>query len=153
MDFKLAFIVEMARGTPGEPGFECWSCDDATWKGLLSIAKCFGWVPLGTVVDERMASYTAGYRAHFKSTYDPEEWGHCKRLNNDDAKALSGALYAAIEMIDSGKVATLQRPGPTVLREDFDLAELSHVNLSITGQLKRFADFASRGGFAFAWDD
>ncbi len=149
----MAFIVEMARETLGEPGFETWSCDGATWKRLLSIAKTFGWVPLGTVVDERMASYTTDYRAHFKPTYDPEEWGHCKRLNNDDAKALSGALYAAIEMIETGKVATLQRPGPTVIREDFDLAELSQVNLRGTGQLKRCADFASRGGFAFAWDD
>lgn len=144
------FIVEMARG---EPGSDLWSCDGATWKKLLSIARSFGWVPLGTVVDEVMASVTAGYRAHFRSTYHPEEWAHCKRLSDDDAKALSAALYTAIDMMESGKVAVLWRPSPTVLRDDFNLAELSQVNSSVTGLLKGLANFASRGGFAFAWDD
>ena len=69
------------------------------------------------------------------------------------AKALSAALYTAIDMMESGKVAVLWRPSPTVLRDDFNLAELSQVNSSVTGLLKGLANFASRGGFAFAWDD
>ena len=149
----MAFIVEMARGMPEEPDFVTYSCGSSTWKGLLTIARSFGWDPRGTVPDPWAACRTEDYMNWFKSTYDPEEWGYCKRVSDEDARALAAALRRAKAAITEGNVAIFERPGPTLLKDDSSASELERVNSLPTQQMDAFATFAEGGGFAFAWDD
>ena len=143
----------MSRGEPYSPGFASYSCGDTTWKGLLSIARSFGWNPAGTVRDEHAARFTKDYEQHFVPNYEPEEWAHCKRIADADAQNLAAALNRAAVAIREESVVVLQRTGPALLEDDLTPAELRRVNELPTALLVEFAQFVSDGGFAFAWDD
>lgn len=149
----MAFIVEMARGEPFRPGFASYSCGYSAWKGLLSIAKSFGWIPLGTVRNPRSASKTKDYEKHFEPNYNPEEWAHCKRISDSDALNLVVALKRAADSISNENVLVFERPGSILLRDDMTPEEFRRVNQLPTELLKQFIQFAGGGGFAFAWDD
>lgn len=143
----------MSRGEPYSPGFAAYSCGDTTWKGLLSIARSFGWNPAGTMRDERAARFTKDYEQHFVPNYEPEEWAHCKRIATTDAQNLAAALNRAAAAIRAGSVVVLERAGPALLKDDLTPTELRRVNELPTSLLVEFARFASGGDFAFAWDD
>ena len=149
----MAFIVEMSRGDPYTLGFASYSCGETTWKGLLSIARSFGWNPTGTVRDDQMARITKDYDRHFVSNYEPEEWAYCKRISDADAHNLASALQRAASAIRDGAVVVLERAGPALLKDDLTPAELRRVNELPTALLDEFAQFAAGGAFAFAWDD
>ena len=149
----LSFIVEMAHGRPGDPDFATFSCGDVAWKGLLSTAQTFGWVPLGAIPDPQAARGNEAYTRLFVPTYDPNEWAYCKQISGADAAALAVALRAAVKSIQEGNVRIFERPGSTVLRDGMTEAEYRQVNQLPSALLERFARFAEGGGFAFAWDD
>ena len=149
----MAFIVEMSRGKPYTPSFASYSCGDTAWKGLLSIARSFGWNPAGTERDERSARLTKDYERHFVPNYEPEEWAHCKRIADGDALNLGSALHRAAAAIRGGSVVVLERAGPTLLKDDLTPTELRRINELPTALLDEFAQFVSGGSFVFAWDD
>lgn len=149
----MAFIVEMSRGQPGEADFAEFSCGDNAWDQLLAIAKRFGWTPAGAIRDDSMAQRTSDYEVHFKSTYDPEEWAHCKRFGDDDAAELARALMRALAALESGENVVLLQAGPALLRDGMSVTQLERANANSRMLIERFARFAAGGGFAFAWDD
>jgi hypothetical protein len=149
----MAFIVEMSRGEPHTPTFASFSCGKNAWKDLLSIARTFGWFPMGTVHDPYAARFTKDYEKDFVPDYSPEEWAYCKRIDDADALKLSAALKRAAKSIREGNVVVLERSGPTLIKGDITDNELRRVNQLPTELLESFAQFAGGGGFVFAWDD
>jgi hypothetical protein len=120
---------------------------------MLSIAKNFAWMPHGMIIDEQMANWTKDYKVHFRPTYDPEELGHCKRVSDEDAHALSEALLRANAEISAGNLLVTNKFGPILFRDDMTAADFENVNSGIESQLSGLITFASGGSFAFAWDD
>jgi hypothetical protein len=149
----MAFVVEMVRGAPYTPEFEEYSCSDHTWDALLSLAQQFGWQPAGTVPDEWAARHTSGYVAWFKPTYRPDEWAHCKRLSDADARHLAAALRLAADSIRAGRAVAPQPAGPIVLHDSASAIEVVRANLAPVNTIDEFAAFLDNGEFAFAWDD
>ena len=149
----MVLVVEMARGKPNAPEFKFYSCGGTAWEGLLSTARSFGWVPMGTVPDADMAKRNKDYKRSFKPNYEPEEWSYCKRISDADALNLATALKSAAAQISEGDVSILERPGPLLLSEDRGPEETLRVNQMPTALLKDFAHFCEGGGFTFAGDD
>jgi len=146
-------IVEMVRGEPGEVGFTTFDLQVKTWRKLLEVAEKFGWTPEGTVIDEDSAKRNHDYIAHFQPTYKVEPWGYCKRVSDTDAIGLSRALTAAFMAIKAGDIAPLQAQNQVLIRDGMTKDEFESVNLSSNDSLLDFAEFTSKGGFVFAWDD
>ena len=146
-------IVEMVRGEPGQPGFTTFDLQVKTWRKLLEIAEKFGWIPEGTVIDEFSAKRNSDYIAHFQPTYKVEPWGYCKRVTDTDAIGLSRALTAAFIAIKAGDIAPLQAQNQVLISEDMTESDFKRLNLSANDSLRDFAEFTSKGGFIFAWDD
>ena len=146
-------IVEMVRGEPGQPGFTTFDLQVKTWRKLLEVAEKFGWTPEGTVIDEGSAKRNHDYIAHFQPTYQVEPWGYCKRVTDTDAIGLSRALTAAFIAIKAGDIAPLQAQSQVLIREGMTKEEFESVNLNANESLHDFAEFTSKGGFVFAWDD
>ena len=146
-------IVEMVRREPGEAGFATFDLQVKTWRKLLEVAEKFGWTPEGTVVDKDSAKRNHDYIAHFQPTYKAEPWGYCKRVTDTDAIGLSRALTAAFIAIKAGDIAPLQAQSQVLIREGMTKEEFESVNLSSNDSLRDFAEFTSKGGFVFAWDD
>ena len=124
-----------------------------TWRKLLEIAEKFGWIPEGTVIDEFSAKRNSDYIAHFQPTYKVEPWGYCKRVTDTDAVALSRALTATFIAIKAGDIAPLQAQNQVLISEDMTESDFKRLNLSANESLLSFANFTSKGGFVFAWDD
>ena len=146
-------IVEMVRGEPGQPGFTTFDLQVKTWRKLLEIAEKFGWTPEGTVIDEFSAKRNSDYIAHFQPTYKVELWGYCKRVTDTVAIGLSRALTAAFIAIKAGDIPPLQAQNQVLIRDGMTKEEFESVNLSSNDSLRDFAEFTSKGGFVFAWDD
>jgi hypothetical protein len=146
-------IVEMVRGEPGEAGFTTFDLQVKTWRKLLEVAEKFGWTPEGTVVDEDSAKRNPDYIGHFQPTYKVEPWGYCKRVTDTDAMALSRALTDAFIAIKAGDIAPLQAQNQVLISEDMTEVEYQRLNLSANDSILNFAEFTSKGGFVFAWDD
>ena len=146
-------IVEMVRGEPGQPGFTTFDLQVKTWRKLLEVAEKFGWTPEGTVIDEFSAKRNSDYIAHFQPTYKVEPWGYCKRVTDTDAIGLSRALTAAFIAIKAGDIPPLQAQNQVLIRDGMTKEEFESVNLSSNDSLRDFAEFTSKGGFVFAWDD
>ena len=146
-------IVEMVRGEPGQLGFTTFDLQVKTWRKLLEIAEKFGWTPEGTVIDEFSAKRNSDYIAHFQPTYKVEPWGYCKRVTDTDAIGLSRALTAAFIAIKAGDIAPLQAQNQVLISEDMTESDFKRLNLSANESLLSFANFTSKGGFVFAWDD
>lgn len=149
----MAFVVEMSRGTPYEEGFSSWSCGEAAWVDLLSIAQAFGWIPGGTFTDPLAARNSADYAKFFNPNYEVQEWQYCKRFSDRDAQNLATALYKASSAIHNGNIAIFEKHRPFLIRDDVCANELTHMNKQASKIIEEFAKFASGGGFAFAWDD
>lgn len=146
-------IVEMVRGKPGQPQFTTFDLQVKTWRQLLEVAETFGWTPEGTVMHERSARTNPDYIARFQPTYQVEPWGYCKRVTDTDAASLSSALVSAYKAINGGDFAPLQRQNQVLISEDMTESEFKRLNLSANDSLRDFAEFTSKGGFIFAWDD
>ena len=146
-------IVEMVRGEPGQPGFTTFDLQVKTWRKLLEVAQKFGWTPEGTAVDEDSAKRNPDYIGRFQPTYKVEPWGYCKRVTDTDAMALSRALTAAFIAIKAGDIAPLQAQNQVLIGDGMTKEEFESVNLSSNDSLLDFAEFTSKGGFVFAWDD
>ena len=146
-------IVEMVRGEPGQPGFTTFDLQVKTWRKLLEIAEKFVWTPEGTVVDEDSAKRNPDYIAHFQPTYKVEPWGYCKRVTDTDAIGLSRALKEAFIAIKAGDIPPLQAQSQVLISDGMTKEEFESVNLSSNDSLRDFAEFTSKGGFVFAWDD
>jgi hypothetical protein len=146
-------IVEMVRREPGEAGFATFDLQVKTWRKLLEAAEKFGWTPEGTVVDKDSAKRNHDYIAHFQPTYKVEPWGYCKRVTDTDAVALSRALTATFIAIKAGDIAPLQAQSQVLIRDGMTKEEFESVNLNANDSLRDFAEFTSKGGFIFAWDD
>ena len=146
-------IVEMVRGEPGTAGFSAFDLQVKTWRKLLEVAQKFGWTPEGTVVDEGSAKRNPDYIGQFQPTYKVEPWGYCKRVTDTDAAALSKALKAAFIAIKAGDIAPLQAQNQVLISEDMTEVEYQRLNLSANYSILIFAEFTSKGGFVFAWDD
>ena len=86
-------------------------------------------------------------------TYKVEPWGYCKRVTDTDAIGLSRALTEAFIAIKTGDIAPLQAQNQVLIREGMTKEELESVNLSSNDSLRDFAEFSSKDGFVFAWDD
>ena len=86
-------------------------------------------------------------------TYKVEPWGYCKRVTDTDAAALSQALLAAYKAISDGCFAPLQAQNQVLIRDGMTKEEFESVNLSSNDSLRDFAEFSSKDGFVFAWDD
>ena len=146
-------IVEMVRGEPGEDGFATFDLQIKTWRKLLEVAEKFSWIPEGTVIDEFSSQRNPDYIAHFQPTYKVEPWGYGKCVTDTDAVALSRALVAAYRAITVGDFAPLQGLNQVLISEDMTESEFKRLNLSANDSLRDFAEFTSKGGFIFAWDD
>ena len=146
-------IVEMVRGEPGEAGFATFDLQVKTWRKLLEVAEKLGWTPEGTVIDKDSAKRNPDYIAHFQPTYKVEPWGYCKRVTDTDAVALSRALTATFIAIKAGDIAPLQAQSQVLIRDGMTKEEFESVNLNANDSLRDFAEFTSKGGFIFAWDD
>ena len=146
-------IVEMVIGETGQPGFTTFDLQVKTWRKLLEVAEKFGWTPEGTFVDEDSAKRNPDYIGQFQPTYKVEPWGYCKRVTDTDAAALSKALKAAFIAIKAGDIAPLQAQNQVLISEDMTEVEYQRLNLSANYSILIFAEFTSKGGFVFAWDD
>jgi len=146
-------IVEMVRGETGQPGFTTFDLQVKTWRKLLEIAEKFGWTPEGTVVDEDSAKRNPDYIGHFQPTYKVEPWGYCKRVTDTDAMALSRALTEVFIAIKAGDIPPLHAQNQVLISEDMTEVEYQRLNLSANDSILNFAEFTSKGGFVFAWDD
>jgi hypothetical protein len=149
----MAFIVEMVRGKPYTPEYKFFSCGASQWKELLSIARTFGWNPLGTVHDTQSGYYDAEYVREFEPSYDPNDWRYAKYISDVDALGLTKALKLALTTIREGKVAVFKKPAPLLLGDEMSSEELLNVNQPSEKLLASFAQFVEGGGFVFAWDD
>ena len=109
--------------------------------------------PEGTVADEDSAKRNPDYIAHFQPTYKVEPWGYCKRVTDTDAVALSRALTATFIAIKAGDIAPLQAQSQVLIRDGMTKEEFESINLNANDSLRDFAEFTSKGGFVFAWDD
>lgn len=149
----MAFIVEMARGRPYQPGHETWSCSGDVWDRLLALARQFGWNPQGTAPEAYSGLRAKDYLDHFKPDYRPQEWQHCKVVQSEDAAALADALDRASAALRRGEVAMDHRPGAVLFRDGMTAEELARANAGPLSLIEPFARFARSGAFAFAWDD
>jgi len=55
--------------------------------------------------------------------------------------------------IKAGDIAPLQAQNQVFIREGMTKEKFESVNLSINDAILDFAEFTSKGGFVFAWDD
>lgn len=149
----MAFIVEMAHGTPDSPEFRVFSCGKATWEGLLSLGKTFGWVPRGAAPDQKAVAESPEYMKFFHPNYEPDEWAYCKMFTAEDASELADALQRAAEALRAGNVALLEKKGTFLLRDDMTPEELYAANALPSQALNDFIRFLKHGEFVFAWDD
>jgi hypothetical protein len=149
----MMLIVEMVIGETGQPGFTTFDLQVKTWRKLLEVAEKFGWTPEGTFVDEDSAKRNPDYIGQFQPTYKVEPWGYCKRVTDTDAIGLSRALTAAFIAIKAGDIAPLTAQNQVLIRDGMTKEEFESVNLSSNDSLRDFAEFTSKGGFVFAWDD
>lgn len=148
----MTCIVEMVRGKLGESNFETHSCTAIQWKGMLDSARTFGWIPQGTVPDEFACNSYADYMSAFVPDYKPNEWRWCKRVSDMDARALSKALLQSSRSIIMQKLRE-EESEALQIGERMNSATLERINLSVPQCIDAFCLFASKGGFAFAWDD
>jgi hypothetical protein len=149
----MAFIVEMVHRKEDCPEPLFYSCHRDTWKQLLILAETFGWKPSGPVNSNDIDHPTVDYDNHFKPTYDPEEWTYCKAVSKEDAKNIAVALLKADDAIKSGKVVILAKAKSTIFKNSLSEEEFQSINSNIGQQILQFGQFASQGGFLFAWDD
>ena len=84
---------------------------------------------------------------------EPEEWAYCRRIADANARSLAAALTRAAAAIRDGHVVLLERSGPALFKDDLSAIELRRINELPSALLDEFAQFASGGGFAFAWND
>ena len=147
------FVVEMYRDVPLTDSFAAYSCGSSTWKGLLALARTFGWKPLGTIADPKAARDCPDYVRLFKTDYDPNDWAYCKRIGDADAKNLAIALRQAMVAMEDGKVVALERSGPQLLHDEMAEEEFKRVNGLPSKSIAEFVNFLDGGGFVFAWDD
>ena len=149
----MTYVVEMNRGSFDTNNLEMFDCGRDAWYGLQGIAKSYGWVPLGTVVDAHTAKHNPNYMRDFKSDYEPQGWGRERRVSDEDAKGLCAALQLALAAIQAGTFTEWQPKRGVLIREDDDLNAFNQVNASATNLIEPFLAYAQRGGFSFGWDD
>ena len=147
----MAFVVEMARGRPGSPGFQTFSCPGRVWRDMLAIARSFGWVPQGTMPDPR--PWSPDYKFYFEPTYDPDDWAYSKQITAEDAANLAAAVRRANAAISEGTLDPSGGHPPVLIREGMNAWEMLMANARLADLLPRFARFAEAGAFVFAWDE
>ena len=134
----MAFVVEMARGRPDEPGFETSGISTFSWDKLLELAREHGWHPAG-------CTYAHGFgeppEPHWDQAtdYKWEEWGYDKRIDAEDARNLAAALHRAI-------AAGITARTPFLMSD-------SRVDPGIITNARKLAEFCEGGEFIFAVDD
>jgi hypothetical protein len=134
----MAFIVECARGRPGEPGFTTFDISTFAWDKLLNVAREHGWKPLGCSYHTRPGPA----QPHFgqPTDYGWEEWTYAKRISDDDARNLAAALRS----VDA---SALPQGGPVLISDS------GFVDSGLAASARQLAEFCAGGGFLFAVDD
>lgn len=139
-------IVEMARGQMGQPDFLIFELTSKSWKALLDLAWCFGWMPQGVL--SHGANGTRDSLHNATSDYKVESWS--KHFSDEDARSLSSALYAALEAAPN---QALEQQEQILIIEGMSADDFERINSSAYDSLLMFARFTANGGFVFAWDD
>ena len=140
-------IVEMARGQLGQPGFSTFELKSNSWNALLALATHFGWEAQGTECDESVST-SSDLLDKFTLDYKVKSWN--KRVSDDDALALSNALFQALDALSSSEFVQQDQ---VLIVEGMSAADFERINRSAYDSLSMFAQFTANGGFSFAWDD
>jgi hypothetical protein len=134
----MAFVVELVRGRPDEPGFETSGISTSSWDKLLELAREHGWHPAGCKYDHGFGEPAEVHWGQV-TDYNWEDWQYAKRIDSEDARNLAAALHRAI-------AAGITARTPFLISD-------SRADPGIVTSARKLADFCERGGFVFAVDD